>query len=69
MQWVAAAACSHADPDLFFSTQDPDEETYDLAKRVYCRGCPVRWDCLRFAVENKIDYGCWGGLSPRERNE
>jgi WhiB family redox-sensing transcriptional regulator len=36
------------------------------AKRV-CGSCPVQAACLRFAMDNRIDDGVFGGLSGRER--
>jgi len=35
--------------------------------RLLCVKCPVRKDCLRFAIENGIVHGLYGGIPPRER--
>lgn len=35
--------------------------------RVLCAKCPVRMDCLKFAVENGIIHGMYGGIPPRDR--
>ena len=35
--------------------------------RQVCAQCPVRQQCLEFAVSNRIVYGIWGGLTERER--
>lgn len=35
--------------------------------RLMCVRCTVRTECLRFAVENGIVHGMYGGLPPRER--
>jgi WhiB family redox-sensing transcriptional regulator len=32
-----------------------------------CKGCPVRIPCLRFAVENEITHGIWGGMTAIQR--
>ena len=61
--WQIAAACRGVDPDLFFTERG--EKTSD-AKAV-CRGCPVREDCLEYAMANVEKFGVWGGLSERER--
>jgi hypothetical protein len=31
------------------------------------RPCPVREQCLAYAVINKEDHGTWGGYSERQR--
>ena len=35
--------------------------------RLLCARCPVRKECLRFALENGIVHGLYGGIPPRER--
>jgi WhiB family redox-sensing transcriptional regulator len=37
-----------------------------LIKRL-CRRCPVATECLVEALDNRIEYGVWGGLTERER--
>jgi WhiB family redox-sensing transcriptional regulator len=32
-----------------------------------CLGCPVRMECLAEALDNKIEFGVWGGMTERER--
>jgi WhiB family transcriptional regulator, redox-sensing transcriptional regulator len=32
-----------------------------------CRGCPVRTECLADALDNRVEFGVWGGLTERER--
>ena len=61
--WRAYAACSRYDPDLFFA---PGALEHKLAKKV-CRSCPVREQCLAYAMDEPVDHGIWGGLTERER--
>jgi WhiB family redox-sensing transcriptional regulator len=61
--WRAYAACSGYDPDLFFS---PGALEHKVAKRI-CRACPVRKQCLAYAMDEPVDHGVWGGLTERER--
>ncbi|HEY9329395.1 MAG TPA: WhiB family transcriptional regulator [Streptomyces sp.] len=66
--WRMLAACREEDPDLFFpigSTGPALVQTED-AKAV-CRSCPVRQECLRWALDNGQDAGVWGGLDETER--
>lgn len=35
----------------------------------FCQKCPVRVECLRYAVVNKIMEGVWGGTKPAERKK
>jgi WhiB family redox-sensing transcriptional regulator len=32
-----------------------------------CERCPVRQQCLEYAVDNDMDLGVWGGLTERQR--
>ncbi|MEZ5311676.1 MAG: WhiB family transcriptional regulator [Microthrixaceae bacterium] len=32
-----------------------------------CATCPVKTQCLEYALANRIDHGVWGGTSERER--
>jgi WhiB family redox-sensing transcriptional regulator len=61
--WMTAAACTGVDPDLFFPARGAST---DDAKAV-CRSCPVRLQCLEYALANGEKCGVWGGLSERER--
>jgi WhiB family redox-sensing transcriptional regulator len=66
--WRLLAACRHADPDLFFpvSGSGPSLDQVIQAK-VICAGCPVRLQCLAFALATRQDHGVWGGMSEEER--
>jgi WhiB family redox-sensing transcriptional regulator len=35
--------------------------------RLLCSGCPVRFECLSEALDNRIEWGIWGGMTERER--
>jgi hypothetical protein len=32
-----------------------------------CMGCPVRGECLVYALASEQRHGIWGGLAPHER--
>ena len=61
--WRARARCARVDPDIFFSIGSAEHR---LAKLI-CSECPVRKQCLTYALETPIDHGVWGGLTERER--
>src|SRR5512135_722960 len=68
--WQQAAACRFADRDLFFP---PEEERgryvgfrAAAAQRI-CRSCPVRGECLGYALAADERYGLWGGMTAEER--
>lgn len=61
--WAAYAACRQADPDLFFPAEGDDAA---VALRI-CRGCPVRAECLEWALDSRVRYGVWGGTTERDR--
>lgn len=60
--WTAAALCNAGDPDVLFQRG----AAQNLAK-VVCRACPVRMECLADALDNRVEYGVWGGMTERER--
>lgn len=62
-EWVAAAVCAQVDPELFYP--DKGGSVRD-AKRV-CTRCPVRPQCLAYALDGDERHGVWGGLSEPER--
>jgi WhiB family redox-sensing transcriptional regulator len=66
--WRDGAACRHADPELFFpdGTLGPAARQADQARQV-CRACPVRRECLDFALRQGLAFGIWGGATGEER--
>ena len=60
---MAQGNCADKLPSLFFPS---DGVGVDTARRV-CDGCPVKDQCLEYALDNRIDHGVWGGTSERER--
>jgi len=66
--WVARGACRHSDPDLFFpvAARGPALRQLAQAKRV-CECCPVRVQCLEYALQSGQSFGVWGGASEEER--
>lgn len=61
--WEHEAACRGDDTSAWFSYR---EEDYAYALGV-CELCPVREECLEFALKEGIDYGIYGGLKEDDR--
>lgn len=34
---------------------------------IICDSCPVKTECLNYAISNGIEYGIWGGMTERQR--
>lgn len=55
--WMVKAACQHhPDTDWF------DTECGLQAAATVCYGCPVKSDCLDYAVKIRAEDGVWAGL-------
>ena len=61
--WRIKAECRGVDPHRFFPERG---EPVRFAKAM-CRVCPVRDECLQYALDNSIEYGVWGGTTHRQR--
>ena len=61
--WWFAGLCGQTDPELFF----PEKGGSVRAAKAVCAGCPVRAECLEYALAHDERYGVWGGTSERER--
>ena len=60
--WTAYGACGRLSPDELFV-----EGAAQRSAREVCLDCPVRVDCLVDALDHRIAFGVWGGLTERER--
>jgi len=58
--------CRISDPDAWFSDKDDGQSQYREAKRL-CAVCPVRAECLTYALASDEVFGVWGGLTRNER--
>lgn len=65
ISWMQEAACQGEPVEHFFPSGD-SPALYELG-RLVCRDCPVRKDCLEYALRERLDDGLWGGLTVDER--
>jgi WhiB family redox-sensing transcriptional regulator len=63
LRWQDRALCAQTDPEAFFPEKGGSTRE---AKRI-CVSCPVRAECLEYALQHDERFGIWGGLSERER--
>lgn len=61
-EWAVDAACRNSDPDALFVQGAAQNQA-----KVVCRACPVRVACLADALDNRVEFGVWGGMTERER--
>ncbi len=65
-EWRNRGACRDKNPDWWFPERTQGPKGGDKAKAI-CEACPVKVECLAWAVENDEAYGIWGGTTPAER--
>ena len=60
--WVTHARCRGTDPDALFVRGAEQRKAAAI-----CRSCPVLTECRADALDNKVEFGVWGGLTERQR--
>ena len=61
--WREKAACRDLDTGMFF----PDSESDAGPALEVCGACPVRMECLEWALATRQHDGIWGGATETER--
>ncbi|MFZ3497156.1 WhiB family transcriptional regulator [Streptomyces sp. 5.8] len=62
IHWAQQGSCSRSDPEELFVPGAAQAR----AKAV-CTGCLVRTECLATALDERVEFGVWGGMTERER--
>ena len=64
-EWRVHSSCRGEDVTTFFATGEAGYTKEIRSKRqeaiAICKGCPVSFQCLRYAIKNDIRWGVWGG--------
>ena len=60
--WVSKAQCRSSDPDELFVRGAAQRKAV-----VICRHCPVIAECGADALDNRVEFGVWGGMTERQR--
>jgi WhiB family redox-sensing transcriptional regulator len=58
--WMRRGACKGQDTEVWFASDTTEA-------KATCHRCPVRTDCLAWAMANGLDHGVWGGMGEKER--
>lgn len=62
-----AQCADMANPDLFFpETREEMNDVLPMLRKT-CSLCIHQADCLKFALDEGIEDGIWGGMTPAER--
>lgn len=59
------AACRDKPTEFFY----PPRGGNVSGPQAVCAGCPVREECLDYAIANGDHFGIWGGLSDKQRRK
>jgi WhiB family redox-sensing transcriptional regulator len=60
--WSEQGLCRTVEPDALFV-----EGAAQNRAKALCGGCSVRTECLAYALDERIEFGVWGGMTERER--
>ncbi len=65
--WKADGACSGLPTIWWYQNVKEPNEPERRARKI-CEGCPVRRECLEYALRNREKDGVWGGLNTDDRD-
>lgn len=63
-KWYKSAICVGRDGFYDF----PSNKVEEQKSKSVCKVCPVRLECLAYALFNSEDKGIWGGMNERQRS-
>lgn len=71
--WQQEGLCRAEDATVFFPPvhfeHKPEREAREAKAKAICRRCPVRVQCLDWALAVQEPFGVWGGRSEVERKQ
>ena len=69
--WRASAECRRDNAVHFFAPahfeRKDEKDAREGAARALCQACPVRVECLDYALAVEEPHGIWGGMNEFER--
>ncbi|RAV33297.1 WhiB family transcriptional regulator [Corynebacterium heidelbergense] len=60
--WITRAHCRNVNPDELFVRGAAQRKAVAI-----CRHCPVVLQCRADALDSKVEFGVWGGMTERQR--
>jgi len=71
--WQQQGLCRVEDATVFFPPvhfeHKPEREAREAKAKAICARCPVRIECLDWALATREPHGVWGGYSESERKQ
>jgi len=71
MGWQYRASCRGEDAEMFFAPnyfeRKDEKDAREVRAKAICADCPVRVECLEYALRSREPHGIWGGLNELER--
>ena len=66
--WMAKGNCTDPsiDPDWFFPDSEHENNIEQRMALDMCKTCPVKMNCLAYALNNWPVYGIWGGMRNKQ---
>jgi WhiB family redox-sensing transcriptional regulator len=68
--WESRALCRDVDAGFIpplREESDTERRTRESAAKRVCAACPVRRECLEYALRVGEEFGIWGGMNEVER--
>ena len=69
--WQHLAACRGEDSTYFFAPsyfeRRAEKNAREAVAKAICARCPVRDECLEYALGTRDNHGIWGGMNEMER--
>jgi WhiB family redox-sensing transcriptional regulator len=73
IQWQERGLCRADDGAVFFPPahfeHKPERTAREAKAKAICFRCPVRLECLDWALATREPHGVWGGYSETERRQ
>lgn len=70
--WQDRGRCRDVGQELFYPPLERESarrrQSREAAAKAVCAPCPVRVECLTWALDSGEQYGVWGGMTERERD-